>query len=254
MCQVCFSEPGWLSKVRDTTSPDRIVARAAGLTERNVIRPLPVRSPASRRSRSDFRVRAFSMRAVPCPPGTHRSTALLLVEQRIRRIARSCSRTARDPAGRSPPSSCGANGFRLPASCGRLAEAFRHATRAIVGRAADVNARHQGRRFLRRQRRHVAINSPAKNPFSQTRCSALNGALLRDDRGKRCAQRRIHDRHSANKVLSATSSWRWVKTWNVFLRRRAPREICLSMPSIMCGASSALTSRNSSRASVTCRT
>ena len=97
--------------------------------------------------------------------------------------------------------------------------------RAVVffGRAADLDAGHQRRASCGDSAVASPSSRPAKNPFSQTRCSAVNGAFSGTMADERRAHRRVHGAASANISVSAGISWRRVNAWKVSSReaRRA---------------------------------
>ena len=68
---------------------------------------------------------------------------------------------------------------------------------------------------------------PAKKPFSQTRCSAVNGALsgTMEDSGGRIGE--FMARPPANMSVSAGISWRRVKAWKLSSREARLRQIGL---------------------------
>ena len=167
MCQVSFSEPGLLSSVRDTkvastglsrerpASPlrrgDTALARLAGL-------------PQARR-RADLR-----MQRLQHPGGflaarhAEVQPLFLLLEQRVGVFLAVVAALAAILLAHR----------RHHLAAQRLAVGELHALgerqrlvvprRAVVGLAADVDAGHQRRRILRRQRRHVAVQQPGEEP------------------------------------------------------------------------------------------
>ncbi len=159
MCQVSFSEPGLLSRVRETK------VASTGLSRERPASPAGVAGAgcsAGRARRRSRQARRRSPRAAPsacgrfpCRPARTDSAAPPSCRTARRRSPRSCSRTGRNPAGPSPPS-CGAAAAGLRrASCARRA-AWSGRARARRRRrrrsAADIDARHQRRGILRRQR------------------------------------------------------------------------------------------------------
>ena len=166
-CQVSFSEPGLLSRVRETTvAVDRIVARAA----RRRLRPQPRSSRARRAARGRARragaapISSIQLlehaRGVLAARHAEVQPLLLLEDDRRGVFLAACSRTGRNPAAPSPPS-CGAAAAGLRrASCGRRSAWRDRATASPSSasamrprRRAASSAGHQRGRFFRRQRR-----------------------------------------------------------------------------------------------------
>ena len=231
MCQVSFAEPGLLSSARDTK------VASTGLS-----RDVPAGTCGfSAGRRSVRRFRRGGRRGRGADLGVQRlqhaggflaarhaqvQPLFFLAEQRIRIVLAVVAALAAVLLAHRRHHAAG----QRPALGELHALGERHGLvvpgRAVVllGRAADLDARHQGRSASCGDSAVASPSSrPAKNPFSQTRCSAVNGALSGTMEDERRAHRRIHGAASANIAVSAGISWRRVNAWKLSSReaRRA---------------------------------
>ena len=193
MCQVSFSEPFLLSRVRETkVAVDRIVARTAGgvrgfaaARASRLSRRLR-RGAAPRRSR---RPASSACGRFPCRPARRGSAAPLLGRRARRHSPRSCSRTGRSPAGPSPPSACRGSG-RPSASFMRSASGMVWSCQGASSSSSlappiwtpGISAA----RLLRRQRRGVAVEQAGEEAVQPDALLGGERRVLRHD-GSRAA-------------------------------------------------------------------
>ena len=197
MCQVSFSEPGLLSSVRDTkvastglsrerpASPLRHGGRAwTGRQLRHGGRRKP--TPISACERLEHAGGFLAARHAEVQP------LFFLVEQRVGVLLAVVAALAAILLAHR----------RHHLAAQRLAVGELHALgerqglvvpgRAVVGLDADIDARHQRRRILRRQRRDVAVQQAGEKAVEPDALLGGERRVLRHDRCKRRAQRRVH--------------------------------------------------------------